>query len=90
MPGWQALNRRLQPCGQLPSIFRPALQTCYTFVSASQALLGVVLPLLLLVRREVVGALQYARRAGIPAADRRLRTYLWLCHPLFVDGRLCA
>lgn len=90
MHAWQTLNRRLRPCGQLPPVFRPALQTCYTFVSVSQVLLGVVLPLLLLARREVVGALRYARRAGIPAADRRLRAYLWLCRLMFVDGRLCA
>ena len=34
--------------------------------------------------------LQSTRRAGIPAADRRLRAYLWLCRLLFVDARLCG
>ena len=62
------------------------MQTCYAFVSVSQIMLGVVLPLLLVSRREVTGAVQYARRAGIPAADRRLRTYRWLGLLMLADA----
>lgn len=48
-------------------------------------MLGVVLPLLLVWRREVIGALQYARQAGIPPADRRLRAYRWLGRLMLAD-----
>ncbi len=53
-------------------------------------MLGVVLPLLLVWRREVIGALQYARQAGIPPADRRLRAYRWLGRLMLADVGLCS
>lgn len=55
-------------------------------MSASQLLLGVLLPLQLVVRREVSAALRYAHEAGIPATDRRLRAYRWLCRVLLVTA----
>lgn len=45
------------------------------FVTAGQAVLGVLLPLFLTARTEATAGVGFARRHGIPATDRRLRFY---------------
>lgn len=54
------------------------LQTCTAFVLMMQGSIGVLLPHLLLVRREASAAVSFGRRCGIPASDRRMRIYTWL------------
>ena len=54
------------------------MQTCATFVTAGQAVIGVGLPLLLTTRHESAAAVEFARAHGIPPRNPRLRAYAWL------------
>lgn len=47
-------------------------------ISTAQLSVGVVLPLLLSVRREAEQAVRFAEQNGIPLTDRRRRVYAWL------------
>ncbi|KAL4437137.1 hypothetical protein ABPG75_004276 [Micractinium tetrahymenae] len=58
--------------------FVGTMRGCVAFVATSQLWVGVVLPLLLSVRRESAAATRFARENGIPPADRRRRVYSWL------------
>ncbi len=49
-----------------------------TYIATSQLWVGVMLPLLLSVRRESAAAVRFARDNGIPPSDRRRRVYAWL------------
>lgn len=63
--------------GRLDRLFGYKLG-CYVFVTSSQVLLGVALPILVAVRREAAAAVKFARQNRIPASDRRLRANTWL------------
>lgn len=49
------------------------MQACIAFVSAMQAVLGVLLPICMSARRESAAQLEFARRRGIPRSERRYR-----------------
>jgi hypothetical protein len=51
------------------------VQACTAFIYAMQMSIGAALPMLLAARREAAAAVEFARRHGIPASDRRLRAY---------------
>ncbi|KAL4437138.1 hypothetical protein ABPG75_004277 [Micractinium tetrahymenae] len=70
--------------------FMGTMQGCVTFVATSQIWLGVVLPLLLSVRRESDAAARFARESGIPPADRRRRVYSWLHRATSLSDPLSA
>ena len=53
-------------------------QGCVAYIATSQLWVGVVLPLLLSVRRESAAAARFARENGVPPTDRRRRAYTWL------------
>lgn len=68
------------PIPLLPTRCPPAalllpLQTCAWFVLAGQLIFGVLLPLYITARTESAAAVEFARRHGMPADDRRLRLY---------------
>ncbi|KAL4437139.1 hypothetical protein ABPG75_004278 [Micractinium tetrahymenae] len=55
-----------------------SMRGCIMAISSAQLAIGVVLPLLLSARREAAEAVHFARRHGIPPANRSLRVYSWL------------
>ncbi|KAL4424780.1 hypothetical protein ABPG77_000820 [Micractinium sp. CCAP 211/92] len=66
----------LKTTRQLPTL--GTMRGCVTYIATSQLWVGVMLPLLLSVRRESAAAVRFARDNGITPSDHRRRVYAWL------------
>ena len=53
-------------------------QGCVACIATSQVWVGVLLPLLLSMRRESAAAARFAQENGVPPTDCRRRAYTWL------------